>query len=71
MFVSVVNPAEPIRRVLIRLLSPQVSRVAGYLTPVPGGVGPLTVAMLIDNTFRNALRFVELQASQQPPAPTA
>jgi methylenetetrahydrofolate dehydrogenase (NADP+)/methenyltetrahydrofolate cyclohydrolase len=27
-----------------------VSRVAGWITPVPGGVGPLTVAMLIHNT---------------------
>ena len=27
-----------------------VSRVAGKLSPVPGGVGPLTIAMLIHNT---------------------
>ena len=27
-----------------------VSRVAGWITPVPGGVGPLTVAMLLCNT---------------------
>lgn len=27
-----------------------VSRVAGWITPVPGGVGPLTVAMLLKNT---------------------
>ncbi len=27
-----------------------VSPIAGWLTPVPGGVGPLTVAMLIENT---------------------
>ena len=27
-----------------------VSRVAGALTPVPGGVGPMTVAMLVANT---------------------
>jgi methylenetetrahydrofolate dehydrogenase (NADP+)/methenyltetrahydrofolate cyclohydrolase len=26
-----------------------VSRVAGALTPVPGGVGPMTVAMLVAN----------------------
>lgn len=31
-----------------------VSRVAGRLTPVPGGVGPLTVAMLLQNTVRAA-----------------
>lgn len=28
-----------------------VSKVAGYITPVPGGVGPMTVAMLMKNTF--------------------
>jgi methylenetetrahydrofolate dehydrogenase (NADP+)/methenyltetrahydrofolate cyclohydrolase len=29
----------------------EAARVAGYLTPVPGGVGPLTVAMLMRNTL--------------------
>jgi methylenetetrahydrofolate dehydrogenase (NADP+)/methenyltetrahydrofolate cyclohydrolase len=29
----------------------QVAEVAGYLTPVPGGVGPLTIAMLMKNTL--------------------
>ncbi len=28
-----------------------VSPIAGYITPVPGGVGPMTVAMLLQNTF--------------------
>jgi methylenetetrahydrofolate dehydrogenase (NADP+) / methenyltetrahydrofolate cyclohydrolase len=28
----------------------QVNRVAGYITPVPGGVGPMTVACLLENT---------------------
>ena len=32
----------------------QVSEVAGAYTPVPGGVGPLTVAMLMVNTIRAA-----------------
>lgn len=27
---------------------------ASYITPVPGGVGPMTIAMLLYNTFRNA-----------------
>ena len=31
-----------------------VSRVAGALTPVPGGVGPMTRAMLLSNTARAA-----------------
>lgn len=33
---------------------PAVSTVAGALTPVPGGVGPLTIAMLLRNTLRAA-----------------
>ncbi|MHB8507812.1 MAG: bifunctional methylenetetrahydrofolate dehydrogenase/methenyltetrahydrofolate cyclohydrolase FolD [Candidatus Dormibacteria bacterium] len=33
-----------------------VEPVAGFLTPVPRGVGPLTIAMLLDNTLRNARR---------------
>ena len=28
-----------------------VSEVAGWLTPVPGGVGPMTVAVLMNNTL--------------------
>ncbi len=31
-----------------------VSRKAGWVTPVPGGVGPVTVAMLLKNTLRSA-----------------
>lgn len=31
---------------------PAVRQVAGALTPVPGGVGPLTIAMLLRNTLR-------------------
>lgn len=33
---------------------PQVAEVAGALTPVPGGVGPLTIAMLLRNTVTAA-----------------
>lgn len=32
----------------------EVKEVAGYLTPVPGGVGPMTIAMLLQNTLRGA-----------------
>ncbi|XP_029985056.1 C-1-tetrahydrofolate synthase, cytoplasmic-like [Sphaeramia orbicularis] len=31
---------------------------AGYITPVPGGVGPMTVAMLMENTVQSAQRFL-------------
>ena len=37
---------------LIGDVHPEVSEVAGALTPVPGGVGPLTIAMLMVNTVR-------------------
>jgi methylenetetrahydrofolate dehydrogenase (NADP+)/methenyltetrahydrofolate cyclohydrolase len=30
----------------------EVSEVAGAITPVPGGVGPMTIAMLMENTLR-------------------
>ena len=32
----------------------EVSKVAGYITPVPGGVGPMTISMLLKNTVRAA-----------------
>ena len=32
----------------------EVSQVAGAITPVPGGVGPMTIAMLLRNTLRAA-----------------
>ena len=33
-----------------------VSQVAGYITPVPGGVGPMTITMLLVNTLESAQR---------------
>ncbi|KAF7274102.1 hypothetical protein GWI33_013220 [Rhynchophorus ferrugineus] len=33
--------------------------IASYITPVPGGVGPMTVAMLISNTVRSAAKAVD------------
>jgi methylenetetrahydrofolate dehydrogenase (NADP+)/methenyltetrahydrofolate cyclohydrolase len=36
-----------------------VSRVARAITPVPGGVGPMTIAMLLENTLRAARRAAE------------
>jgi methylenetetrahydrofolate dehydrogenase (NADP+)/methenyltetrahydrofolate cyclohydrolase len=37
-----------------------VKEVAGHLTPVPGGVGPMTITMLVANTVRAAERLSEL-----------
>ena len=31
-------------------IHPNVEQVAGYMTPVPGGVGPMTIAILLQNT---------------------
>jgi len=41
--------------VLVGDVHPDVAEVAGALTPVPGGVGPLTIAMLLKNTLRAAV----------------
>jgi methylenetetrahydrofolate dehydrogenase (NADP+)/methenyltetrahydrofolate cyclohydrolase len=35
---------------LVGDVHPNVAEVAGAITPVPGGVGPLTIAMLMANT---------------------
>ena len=40
--------------VLVGDVHPEVAATAGALTPVPGGVGPLTIAMLMTNTVRAA-----------------
>lgn len=37
----------------------EVAEVAGAITPVPGGVGPMTIAMLLKNTLRGAQLAVE------------
>ncbi|ERT02985.1 hypothetical protein HMPREF1624_01289 [Sporothrix schenckii ATCC 58251] len=37
----------------------QVAQVASYLTPVPGGVGPMTVAMLMQNVVEAATNYFE------------
>jgi methylenetetrahydrofolate dehydrogenase (NADP+)/methenyltetrahydrofolate cyclohydrolase len=39
---------------LIGDVHPEVADIAGALTPVPGGVGPLTIAMLMFNTVKAA-----------------
>ena len=41
---------------LVGDIHPGVATVAGALTPVPGGVGPLTIAMLLKNTLTAAER---------------
>ena len=34
----------------------EVEPLASAITPVPGGVGPMTIAMLLENTYLSALR---------------
>jgi methylenetetrahydrofolate dehydrogenase (NADP+) / methenyltetrahydrofolate cyclohydrolase len=39
---------------LVGDVHPEVAEVAGAITPVPGGIGPLTIAMLMSNTVKAA-----------------
>jgi len=52
---------------LVGDVHPDVASVAGALTPVPGGVGPLTIAMLMSNTVKAA----RLRRGQASPFPSA
>lgn len=38
-----------------------VSQKAGWISPVPGGVGPMTIAMLLDNTVESAKRMAGMR----------
>jgi methylenetetrahydrofolate dehydrogenase (NADP+)/methenyltetrahydrofolate cyclohydrolase/formyltetrahydrofolate synthetase len=42
-----------------------VGRVASHITPVPGGVGPMTVAQLMFNTLKSAERLWEVARSRK------
>jgi methylenetetrahydrofolate dehydrogenase (NADP+)/methenyltetrahydrofolate cyclohydrolase len=44
----------------------EVEGIAGAITPVPGGVGPMTIAMLMANTLRAA----QWAGGTRPPAPS-
>ena len=48
---------------LVGDVHPEVAAVAGAITPVPGGVGPLTIAMLMANTVKAAKMRRETAAS--------
>jgi methylenetetrahydrofolate dehydrogenase (NADP+)/methenyltetrahydrofolate cyclohydrolase len=43
-----------------------VERVAGWITPVPGGVGPMTITMLLRNTLAAASAIVEGERPAPP-----
>ena len=36
-----------------------VSKKASYITPVPGGVGPMTITMLLYNTYVTGMRKIQ------------
>jgi methylenetetrahydrofolate dehydrogenase (NADP+)/methenyltetrahydrofolate cyclohydrolase len=58
--------------VLVGDVHPDAANTAGALTPVPGGVGPMTIAMLMSNTVKAArLRRGTLQDSGVPSAASA
>ena len=44
----------------------EVSEVAGFITPVPGGVGPMTIASLIWNTLDSAQAFLKRRTDSTP-----
>ncbi|HWG60705.1 MAG TPA: bifunctional methylenetetrahydrofolate dehydrogenase/methenyltetrahydrofolate cyclohydrolase [Streptosporangiaceae bacterium] len=48
---------------LVGDVSPEVREVAGYLAPIPGGVGPMTRAMLLANVVEAAERAAGEQAT--------
>jgi methylenetetrahydrofolate dehydrogenase (NADP+)/methenyltetrahydrofolate cyclohydrolase len=52
---------------LVGDVHPDAAEIAGAITPVPGGVGPLTIAMLMSNTIRAA----RLRRAQRPAPATA
>lgn len=57
--------------VLVGDVHPDVGMVAGWLTPVPGGVGPMTIAALLSNTLKafllstpDALQYLKAEAEE-------
>ena len=46
----------PVGGKLVGDVHPDVAGVAGWLSPVPGGVGPMTITLLLANTLRAAAR---------------
>lgn len=64
------NPDKPGKFRLVGDVAPEVAEVAGALTPVPGGVGPMTVAMLLRNTVDAASGLTTRPLEVRDGAPT-
>ena len=43
-----------------------VRQIAGWISPVPGGVGPMTIAMLLTNTVEAAERRAKFRPEVSP-----
>ena len=54
---------------LVGDVAPEVAEVAGAITPVPGGVGPMTVAMLLQNTVKACGELVARQLAGRGEGP--
>jgi methylenetetrahydrofolate dehydrogenase (NADP+)/methenyltetrahydrofolate cyclohydrolase len=44
-----------------------VRKKASYISPVPGGVGPMTITMLVHNTIQAARRHISLPSNATAP----
>jgi methylenetetrahydrofolate dehydrogenase (NADP+)/methenyltetrahydrofolate cyclohydrolase len=68
--VNRVTPAGGRSRIVGDVAFAEVAEVAGAISPVPGGVGPMTIACLLANTVRAACALAGLRepAFGQPPA---
>ena len=71
---NIERPLGQVDEVPVRLVADAVAEKASHITPVPGGVGPMTIAMLLTNTVqaaetavRNRSRIVGKGASFSPP----
>lgn len=57
------------RRLVGDVAFDEVAAVAGFVTPVPGGVGPMTIACLLSNTLTAACRTAGLPDPSDPTPP--
>ena len=57
------DPQHPKGSRLVGDVDSGVAEVAGFLSPVPGGVGPMTIAMLLENTVDAFERHFSARAS--------
>ncbi|MGA0544285.1 bifunctional methylenetetrahydrofolate dehydrogenase/methenyltetrahydrofolate cyclohydrolase FolD [Brevundimonas sp. VNH65] len=63
-----VKAAEGRTRLVGDVAYAEAARVAGAITPVPGGVGPMTIACLLANTYVAACRTLGVAAEDLAPA---